>query len=88
MSNNEKYNNSFTDIQSPDFVQVAKGYGINGKQISKREELQTSLQEMLDHPSSFLLEIAVIQEDNVFPNVPQGKGVSEIVFSKEEILNN
>jgi acetolactate synthase-1/2/3 large subunit len=79
---------SFTDIQSPDFVQVAKGYGINGKQISKREELQTSLQEMLDHPSSFLLEIAVIQEDNVFPMVPQGKGVSEIVFSKEEILNN
>ena len=42
---------------------------------------------MLDHPSSFLLEIAVIQEDNVFPMVPQGKGVSEIVFSKEEILN-
>jgi acetolactate synthase-1/2/3 large subunit len=79
---------SFTDIQSPDFVQVAKGYGIDGKQISKREELQTSLQEMLDHPSSFLLEIAVIQEDNVFPMVPQGKGVSEIVFSKEEILNN
>ena len=34
---------SFTDIQSPDFVQVAKGYGIDGKQISKREELQTSL---------------------------------------------
>lgn len=79
---------SFTDIQSPDFVQVAKGYGIDGKQISTREELQTSLQEMLDHPSSFLLEIAVIQEDNVFPMVPQGKGVSEIVFSKEEILNN
>ena len=79
---------SFTDIQSPDFVQVAKGYGIDGKQISKREELQTSLKEMLDHPSSFLLEIAVIQEDNVFPMVPQGKGVSEIVFSKEEILNN
>ena len=76
---------SFTDIQSPDFVQVAKGYQIDGKQISKREELRGSLKEMLDHPSSFLLEVAVVMEDNVFPMVPQGKGVSEIVLSKEEI---
>ena len=76
---------SFTDIQSPDFVQVAKGYTIDGKQISKREELRSSLKEMLDHPSSFLLEVAVAQEDNVFPMVPQGKGVAEIVLTKEEI---
>ena len=76
---------SFTDIQSPDFVKVANAYGIDGKQISKREELKTSLKEMLDHPSSFLLEVAVLHEDNVFPMVPQGKGVAEIVLSKEEI---
>jgi acetolactate synthase-1/2/3 large subunit len=76
---------SFTDIQSPDFVKVANAYGIDGKQISKREELKASLKEMLDHPSSFLLEVAVLHEDNVFPMVPQGKGVAEIVLSKEEI---
>jgi acetolactate synthase-1/2/3 large subunit len=76
---------SFTDIQSPDFVKVANAYGIDGKQISKREELRASLKEMLDHPSSFLLEVAVLHEDNVFPMVPQGKGVAEIVLSKEEI---
>jgi acetolactate synthase-1/2/3 large subunit len=76
---------SFTDIQSPDFVKVASAYGIDGKQISKREELKASLKEMLDHPSSFLLEVAVLHEDNVFPMVPQGKGVAEIVLSKEEI---
>ena len=76
---------SFTDIQSPNFVQVANAYGIDGKQISKREELKESLEQMLNHPSSFLLEVAVIHEDNVFPMVPQGKGVAEIVLSKEEI---
>ena len=76
---------SFTDISSPDFVQVAKAYGIEGKQISKREDLQSSLKQMLDHNSSFLLEVAVAQEDNVFPMVPQGKGVAEIVLTKEEI---
>ena len=76
---------SFTDIQSPNFVQVAKAYNIDGKQISKREELREGLKEMLDNPSSFLLEVAVLHEDNVFPMVPQGKGVAEIVLSKEEI---
>jgi acetolactate synthase-1/2/3 large subunit len=76
---------SFTDIQSPNFVKVANAYGIDGKQISNREELRSGLKEMLDHPSSFLLEVAVLHEDNVFPMVPQGKGVAEIVLSKEEI---
>ena len=76
---------SFTDIQSPDFVKVANAYNIDGKHLSKREELRDSLKEMLDHPRSFLLEVAVIHEDNVFPMVPQGKGVAEIVLSKEEI---
>lgn len=76
---------SFTDIQSPNFVQVANGYGIEGKQISERDQLKSALQEMLDNPKSFLLEIDVKNEDNVFPMVPQGKGVSEIVLSKEEI---
>jgi acetolactate synthase-1/2/3 large subunit len=76
---------SFTDIQSPDFVQVAKGYGIKGNKVALREELKAALQEMLSHPESYLLEVAVRMEDNVFPMVPQGKGVSEIVLCKEDI---
>lgn len=76
---------SFTDIQSPNFVTLASAYNIAGKQISKREELKTSLKVMLEHPESYLLEVAVLHEDNVFPMVPQGKGVAEIVLSKEEI---
>jgi acetolactate synthase I/II/III large subunit len=76
---------SFTDIHSPNFVTVASGYGIAGKQISKREELKQALKDMLDHPKSYLLEIEVIKEDNVFPMVPQGRGVAEIVLSKDEI---
>jgi len=69
---------SFVDIQSPDFVMVAKGYGIAGKTISERDDLASSLQEMLAHPGSFLLEVMVTKENNVFPMVPQGCSVSEI----------
>jgi acetolactate synthase-1/2/3 large subunit len=76
---------SFVDIQSPDFVQVAKGYGIEGKSISKREDLKKALIEMLNHKGSYLLEVMVGKENNVFPMVPQGRGVAEIVLGKDEV---
>ncbi len=76
---------SFVDITSPDFVQVAKGFGIPGKSVCNREELKQSLKEMLDHDGSYLLEIMVGKENNVFPMVPQGRGVAEIVLCKEEV---
>ena len=76
---------SFVDIQSPDFVQVAKGYGIPGNSISKREDLKKAVSDMLNNKGSYLLEVMVGKENNVFPMVPQGRGVAEIVLSKEEI---
>lgn len=74
--NDKRY--SFVNITSPDYVQVAKGYGIESKRIDKREDLQSALQEMLDHNGSYLLEVMVGKENNVFPMVPQGCSVSEI----------
>ncbi|MEQ1552941.1 MAG: biosynthetic-type acetolactate synthase large subunit [Ferruginibacter sp.] len=76
---------SFVGITSPNFVQVAKGYYIEGQKVSEREKLKDALQTMLQHKGSYLLEVMVGKENNVFPMVPQGKGVSEIVLSKEEI---
>ncbi len=69
---------SFVDITSPDYVTVAKGYGIEGSSINSRENLRTALKEMLDHEGSYLLEVMVKKENNVFPMVPQGCSVSEI----------
>ena len=74
--NDKRY--SFVDIESPDFVTVAKGYGISGKCISDRIELQGAVKEMILHKGSFLLEVKVGKENNVFPMVPQGCSVSEI----------
>jgi acetolactate synthase-1/2/3 large subunit len=76
---------SFVDIESPDFVMVAKGYGIEGQSVCKREEMKNALKKMLDHKGSYLLEVLVGKENNVFPMVPQGRGVAEIVLSKDEV---
>ncbi len=69
---------SFVDIASPDFVAVAAAYGIKGRSISERSDITTALQEMLNNKGSFLLEVMVTKENNVFPMVPQGCSVSEI----------
>ena len=72
---------SFVDIQSPDFVAVAKGYRIEGQCVNKREELIPALTTMINHKGAYLLEIMVGKEDNVFPMVPQGCSVAEIRLS-------
>ncbi len=69
---------SFVDIESPDFVQVAKGYRIDGKSISDRNDLESSLREMLQHKGPYLLEVMTGKENNVFPMVAAGTSVSEI----------
>lgn len=69
---------SFVNITSPDFVTVAKGYGIQGQKISERKDLKEALQTMLNHDGAYLLEVMVGKENNVFPMVAQGTSVSEI----------
>ena len=69
---------SFVDITSPDFVMVAKAYGIAGDSVSEREKLKDALTTMLNHKGSYLLEVMVGKENNVFPMVPQGCSVAEI----------
>ena len=76
---------SFVDITSPDYVQVAKGYHIPGASVSNRAVLKSALEKMMQHHGSYLLEIMVGKENNVFPMVPQGKGVAEVVLCKEDL---
>lgn len=76
---------SFVDITSPNFVQLAKAYSIEGQSVSQREHLKNALSTMLQHTGAYLLEVMVGKENNVFPMVPQGRGVAEIVLSKEEV---
>ena len=76
---------SFVDIESPDYVAVAKAYRIEGASINDRKDLKSALATMLNHDGSYLLEVMVAKEDNVFPMVPQGRGVSEIVLTKDDV---
>jgi acetolactate synthase-1/2/3 large subunit len=69
---------SFTELQNPDFVTIAKGFGIAGENVEQREQLQTALERMFAFDGPYLLNITVEKEDNVFPMVPGGGSVHEI----------
>jgi acetolactate synthase-1/2/3 large subunit len=72
---------SGTDIQNPDFIQIAKGYSIPGMKVESRNELDAGIDALLTSEGSFLLEVVVEQEDNVFPMIETGASVSEIRLS-------
>ena len=69
---------SFVELQNPDFITIARGFGIDGHTCSERETLSDSLDKMLDSKKAYLLEVIVEKEENVFPMVPAGTSVSEI----------
>ena len=69
---------SSTEMINPDFQLLAQAYGIETKRIDQREDLVSSLEEMMNHDGSYLLEVRVCKENNVFPMVPAGAATSDI----------
>jgi len=67
-----------TELTNPDFVMIASAFSIPAKKVSEREDLKSSLQEMLASEGPYLLSITVMKEGNVFPMVEPGSSVSEI----------
>ncbi|TXG38480.1 biosynthetic-type acetolactate synthase large subunit [Seonamhaeicola maritimus] len=70
-----------TEMTNPDFVTIAKGYHIDAKRVTKREELADAVKDMITSKSSYFLEVCVEKEDNVFPMVPAGASVSDVRLS-------
>jgi acetolactate synthase-1/2/3 large subunit len=75
---NKRY--SFTEMTNPNFIKLAEAYNIKARKVEAREDLVDALQEMLDSKTSYFLEVVVGKEDNVFPMVPAGAGVADVLL--------
>lgn len=64
----------------PSFVEIAKGYGIPGRDVWKVEELEDALNEMIHSDESFLLDIHMPFADHVLPMIPAGKSYKDIIL--------
>ncbi len=66
----------------PDFVKIAEAFGAKGIGISKPEEVEGALKEMLDHDGPVVLVAQIEPEENVFPMVPAGKSLHEMELGR------
>ncbi len=76
---------SAVELQNPDFVTIAKGFGVPGRTIRNPEDVPGAIAEMLAHEGPYLLHCHTVKEDNVFPMVPSGKAVSEVILGPEDL---
>ncbi|WP_062060245.1 biosynthetic-type acetolactate synthase large subunit [Aquimarina longa] len=67
-----------TEMVNPDFVKIAEGYHIKSKKVTRREDLQESIKEMIACKDSYFLEVCVEKENNIFPMIPTGASVSDV----------
>jgi len=70
-----------TELVNPDFITIAKGYGIAAKIVSERADLKDSLVEMLESDGPYLLDIKIDREANVLPMIEPGASVSEVTLT-------
>lgn len=71
---------SFTPMLNPDYAMIAKAYNIATRTVIEREELNDAITEMLNTDGPFLLQCAIMEEDNVLPMTPPGANVDEMLL--------
>lgn len=75
---------SETSMVNPDFVVLASAYGIKSRRVERREELDAAIAEMFSDDAPFLLDVCVEESGLVFPMVPAGGCVSDIMLNPSE----
>jgi acetolactate synthase-1/2/3 large subunit len=65
----------------PDFIQIAKGFGVKARQIRRKDEVAGALREMIDHKGPYVLDVLVPYQEHVLPMIPSGGTVRDIIKS-------
>ncbi|MFI3285166.1 MAG: biosynthetic-type acetolactate synthase large subunit [Rikenellaceae bacterium] len=75
---------SQTKMVNPNFVALAAAYNIAGRDVTCREELDEAIAEMVSHKGAYLLHVNVCEKGMVFPMIPVGEGVADIMLNSTE----
>lgn len=79
---------SQTPLLNPDFIAIAKAYGISGEDVSTREELDDALDRMFADDKPYVLNININPEDMVFPMISPGDPIDRIMLSRDELFDH
>ncbi len=71
-------------VGTPDFVKLADAYGAVGIRVTKKKEVKSALEEAFKTPKTVLIDVWIEREENVFPMVPAGAALDEIIGGLEK----
>ncbi len=63
----------------PDFVKIAEGFGVKGRMIVDKRDLDAALVEMVEHDGPYVLDVHVPHQEHVLPMIPAGMTVKDII---------
>ena len=75
---------SFTPMMNPDYEKIAEAYSIPALTVTERDRLDEAIRQMLATPGPFLLQVAVMEEDNVMPMCCPGHDVDDMILSTDD----
>jgi acetolactate synthase-1/2/3 large subunit len=70
---------AFTELPPQDFVKIAEAYGIPGLRVESSEDVGQAIRIATETDGPFLMDFRIEQEDNVFPMVPAGAAINEMI---------
>ena len=70
---------------NPDFVKLAEAYGILGLRVTEKDQVVTALEQAMAEPGPVVIDFQVEQEENVYPMIPAGESINELIEEPEEI---
>jgi len=79
---NRRY--SFTELPPVDFVKVAQAYGVDGIKVESCDEVVPALKAAIETDGPFVLDFRVEREENVFPMVPAGAAINEMIGGQQQ----
>jgi acetolactate synthase-1/2/3 large subunit len=68
-----------TRLSGPDYVKLAEAYGIPALKVTHKEEVVPAIERAMAEPGPFLIDFVVEPEENVYPMVPPGAGLTEVL---------
>ena len=70
---------AYTELSPVDFVKVANAYGVEGMRVEEKADVRGALETALSHDGPFVLDFRIEREENVFPMVPAGAAINEMI---------
>ena len=64
---------------NPDFVKLAEAYGIPGIRVTEKDQVAGAIQQAMETPGPAVIDFVVAREENVYPMIPAGQSVKEMM---------